>query len=160
MPEDPPLRWPSDEEPEPRGREASRVRRGPAGRLTLLIWVVSTVLIIGGLVVWLIPVTAVYYRGEKAGPYDIRTIYGTRSDQTLIFPSNLEDPDSTEPVTLVTSVRLGCGTALSDGENETEEPDGPEACSSAEWNRNAGGFGLVVLGGLGIFAGFRRASHS
>lgn len=147
------------EEPDLRDPGSPGMLFNPLRRPRLWTWTLSTLMIIGGLVLLLLPVTALYYLDDNDSPYDIRTMYTTRSDQTMILPSDLVETDSSKPFTLLTSVRLGCGTALNSGENEVEhEPDGPQACSSAEAPRTIAGWSLAGLGVLGFVGGFTMPS--
>lgn len=122
----------------------------PLRRARLWVWAASILMFIAGLVFLMLPVTVVYYLGDHHKPYDVETVYATRSDQVLVGRKDLDD---SSPV--VTSVRLGCGTALDHGKGEVKQgPDGPKACAIAERPRTIAGWLLVALGVLGFGAGF------
>lgn len=146
------------EEPDLRDPNSPQMLLNPLRRPRLWTWGLSILMFIGGMVLLLLPVTALYYLDDNGNPYDVETIYGTRTDQNLIMPSDLTAP-ADQPVTLVTSVRLGCGTAFNPGEDETKQgPDGPRACSTAEAPRTIAGWSLAGLGMLGFVTGFKLPS--
>ena len=128
----------------------------PPGRLWRpkpWLWAVAGLLVVASLFVLLSPVTVVYQLDSHGNPANLQVLSETRSDQVLDIPSDWDAPDGT-PVTYVTSVRLGCGTAFTSGENEAKEPGGVPACSSGERPRTIVGWILAGLGLLGFAAGF------
>ncbi|MBO0803813.1 MAG: hypothetical protein J2P25_12165 [Nocardiopsaceae bacterium] len=144
-------------EPDQRDLNSPRMPVSPFRRPRPWAWALSTLMFIAGLVFLLLPVTALYYLGGHGNPYNIETIYGTRSDEMLELPAGMFGPG--QPPTDVTSVRLGCGTAFSSGEGEMKEgPSGPKACSAAEQTRTIAGWLLVGLGILGFGVGFTLPS--
>ena len=121
-----------------------------------------------GFALWLvlIPRIALYYVDDGGEPYGIDSKYawgrGT-SDQVMILPSDLfgeEDPvaGSGGEDGMLTSVRLNCGIAFTEGDSEATSPGGEAACSAIETPRLAGGAGLAVLGIAG-FVLVRRLSR-
>lgn len=141
------------EEPDPRDPNSPPMPVNPLRRPRLWVWAVSVLMFIAGLVFLLLPVTAIYYLDGQGDPYDIETLYATRSDEVLGLPAGMFGPG--QPPTDVTSVRLGCGTAFNSGVGEVREgPDGPKACATAERPRTIVGWLLTGLGVLGFAAGF------
>jgi hypothetical protein len=91
--------------------------------------------------------------GSATGPsgsYDISVLYSwVTSDSQIILPKALLDPDAPDAPdasdSLVTGLRVGCGTGFTAGDNEGEyRADG--ACSDMETPRLTGGVSLAVLG--------------
>lgn len=147
----------SVEEPDQRGPNSLLMLVNPLRRPRPWAWAVSVLMFIAGLVFLLLPVTALYYLDDHGNPYQVETIYGTRSDQVLGLPADMFGPG--QPPTDVTSVRLGCGTAFGHGKGEVKEgPDGPKACSTAERSRTIAGWLLFGLGVLGFAGGFALPS--
>ncbi|MYW97220.1 hypothetical protein G3I59_43055 [Amycolatopsis rubida] len=147
--------------PDPRDQEfVDRLypRRSSAQRLTLVAWLAAAAVFVTGIVFFVLPVTTVYYldRGER--PIDVRTIYGTRSDQALLLPANMFGEGN--PPRTGTSYRIGCGTALNSPDSKlAAESRGAEACSIAERPRMIVGWlgvGAGVLGAAGLVVGRRR----
>jgi hypothetical protein len=141
-----------------RDPSSPRMLLNPFRRPKLWTRTLTVLMFLGGLVLLLLPVTALYYLDDNGNPYDVRTIYATRSDQTMTFPSDLFEPGSSEPFTMLTSVRLGCGTAFNPGKNEEKKFSGPRACSSAEAVRTIAGWSLAGLGVFGFATAFKLPS--
>jgi hypothetical protein len=142
--------------PEPDGRlPGEPPRRGARWWIGA---VVAAAVFVTGMVFLLLPVTTVYYLDDHGNPYDVRSLYATRSDQMLLLPADLLDKSTSQ--TAVTSVRLGCGTAFSGPDSKLSgEAHGEDACSTAEQTRTIVGWlgvGLGLLGAAGLVAA-RRA---
>lgn len=140
----------SDDAPGQRDSNAPSTLINPLRRPRPWTWALSVLLFIAGLVLLLLPVSVVYYLDGHGNPYQIDTIYGTRSDEELGLPAGMFGPG--QPPTDVTSIRLDCGTAFGPGAGE--EPAGPEACSIAEQPRTVAGWLLTGLGVVGFAGGF------
>ncbi|MGW4396171.1 hypothetical protein ACWEHA_12850 [Amycolatopsis nivea] len=135
-----------------------RSRNPLTRRPALWIGLASAACFITGIVFFLPPVTALYYLDGAGNPTDVRAIYGTRSDQMLGLPANMFGQG--DPPTDTTSVRIGCGTALSTPESWLiTEAHGAEGCAVAERPRMIVGWlgvGLGVLGAAGLAVGSGR----
>ncbi|MBB1156857.1 MULTISPECIES: hypothetical protein [Amycolatopsis] len=136
----------------------ARSRKPLARRPAWWIGLASAAFFVTGIVFFLLPVTALYYLDDAGNPTDVRAIYGTRSDQMLGLPANMFGRG--DPPTDTTSVRIGCGTALSTPESWLiTEAHGAEGCSAAERPRMIIGWlgvGLGMLGAAGLVVGGRR----
>ncbi|MET9260926.1 hypothetical protein [Amycolatopsis sp. NPDC004079] len=136
------------------GEPRTALARRPARWIGLA----SAAAFVAGIVFFLLPVTALYYLDGNGNPTDVRTIYGTRSDQMLGLPANMFGQG--DPPTDTTSVRIGCGTALSAPEGWLiAEAHGEDGCAVAERPRMIAGWlgvGLGALGAAGLAVGGRR----
>lgn len=141
-----------------------RSRKTRARRTALWIGLGAAAVFVAGLVFLLLPVTALYYLDDNGTPYGVETLYGTRSDQMLILPKAMLDSDDAGNLSsssdLVTSVRVGCGTALSSPDTRLSADARVDAgCAAAERPRMIIGWlgvGLGMLGAAGIVVIRRR----
>ncbi|WP_158684591.1 hypothetical protein [Amycolatopsis orientalis] len=143
--------------PDPEGQAVPGRSRKPR-RTALWIGLASAAFFVAGFVFLLLPVTALYYLDDHENPYRVETLYGTRSDQMLILPKALLDVADSGALSsssdLVTSVRVGCGTAFSSPDAKlSADAHGAEGCAAAERPRMIMGWlgvGLGVLGAVGV----------
>lgn len=103
--------------------------------------------------VWLllVPRTALYYVDDQGQPEDVYSVlsWSTGRDQMMLLDKNMFEQNA--PSDFATSVRLGCGTAFTAGDNEGKrDAHGPEACAQIETPRLIIGIGAAVLGVLGF----------
>lgn len=103
--------------------------------------------------VWLLltPRTVLYYVDDQGNPDEVRSVYSWSAgrDQMMMLDKNMFEQGA--PPDFATSVRLGCGTALTEGDGESKrDAHGPKACAEVETPRLIIGIGAAVLGVVGF----------
>jgi hypothetical protein len=123
----------------------------PFRRPQLWVRLLSVAALLFALWLLLTPRTVLYYVDDQGNPEEVYSVYSWSAgrDQMMMLDKNMFERGGTPD--FATSVRLGCGTALTEGENEGKrDKHGPEACSQIETPRLLIGMGAAVLGVVGF----------